>query len=153
MRVVLRQKETGLYLQPNGVWSPKRNSARQFENAVAAYWWAFEQGLQGTEVWLALDDTKKDFVCLTVQSGSIHPAINCKHSGWHQTLYAHLFNGVEIDLKNFDYSRHGELCEVLARAFMMEFRLGRDPQARTAHFRKKQDSPISRTNKRKAKTN
>jgi hypothetical protein len=132
--------------------TPKRESARRFVNAVAAYWWAFKKGLQGTEVWLALTSPKKDFACLTVQTGSIHPAINCKHSDWHETLHAHLFNGIELDLLNFDYSQDGELCEVLARAFVMEFRLDRDPKARTAHFRKTAGWSISRTNKRKANT-
>jgi hypothetical protein len=151
MRVVLKAGETGLYLQPNGAWSQNRESAREFVSSVEAYWWAIERGLQGTEVWLAVTDPKKDFPCITIQSDSNRPAINCNYSDWREALHSHLFNGIEVDLLDFDYARHGESCELLAQAFVLDFSLGRDPKGGTAHFRKKVEWCDSKGQKKSGK--
>ena len=137
MRVVLRQQETGHYLQPSGEWAQNRDSARQFLSAVGAYRWAMEQQMVGTEVWLALSDARKDFACLKVQGRLNRPVINCGHLSWEDELRALLFGGIAVDLVNFDYDSHGESCELLARGSSMEFNLARDPKCRTAHFRKR----------------
>ena len=133
MRVVLRQAVTGHYLQPSGEWTPARESARCFISAVAAYFWAIEEKLLGTEVWLALTDPHKDFACMRV-SGRC-PIIDCNHPDWNSSLHSLLFNGVEVDLVNFDFAEHGNSCELLAQASAMEFALDRDPAKKAARFR------------------
>ncbi len=64
MRVLLRQQETGFYLQPSGEWSKSRETAREFANSVVAFWWAKEQQLLGTEVLLAFANPQNDFVSM-----------------------------------------------------------------------------------------
>ena len=137
MRVVLRQQETGHYLQPSGEWNRNRESARQFLSAVDAYRWAIEQEMVGTEVWLALSDARKDFPCMKVQGRLNRPVINCRHLSWEDELQTLLFSGIAVDLVNFNYDLHGESCELLAQGFSMEFNLSRDPTCKTAYFRKK----------------
>ena len=136
MRILLRQPETGLFLQPTGEWSHDRETARQFAGAVNAYFWALERGLTGTEVWLALVDPLKDFVCIRVQGGKHRPVINCQHPEWGHALHSYLFDGVEVDLRDFDFSLHGEFCKELSESFMMEFTVDLNRDTSVAHFRK-----------------
>lgn len=64
MRILIRKREGRAYLQPGGKWSPNRNTAKQFESSVFAYWWAQEQKLLGIDILMAFDDPKYDFVPL-----------------------------------------------------------------------------------------
>ena len=139
MRVVLRQEGTGLYLQPDGTWSLCREQAREFISASVAYWWAMEQRLLRAEVWLAYANPKDDFACMKIEPGSKRPVIDCAHTDWKEALHSHLYNGIEADLINFQYTLHGEACELLAQAFAMEFQLDRDPSTNAAHFRKRHE--------------
>ena len=136
MHILLRQPGTGRFLQPTGEWTRNKKTARQFGSAVNAYLWASERGLIGTEVWLALLDPLKDFVCIRVQAGEHRPVINCQHTEWSHALYSYLFDGVEVDLQDFDYSLHGERCKELSESFMMEFTIDLNRDTSVAHFRK-----------------
>ena len=136
MRVVLRQPETGLYLQPSGDWAPERETAREFLSAVVAYWWAVEQKL-AAEVWFALRDSSKDFACAKVLPRERRPTVNGDHEDWSAILHSFLYNGIEVDLINFDFDKHAQPCALIAEAFAIEFRLDRDLQSRVAHFRRK----------------
>jgi len=64
MRILLRQRATGLYWQPSGVWGPARDSARSFANSFAAYRWAREQRLLGIEVLMAFNDQEYDLISM-----------------------------------------------------------------------------------------
>src|SRR5215467_1788541 len=101
MRVVLRQSDSGLYLQPSGEWSPDRETAREFLSAVVAYWWSVEQDLMA-DVWMVLKDPTDDFACMRAQSGRTRPLINCRHEDWSHSLHSFLYNSIEVDLMNFD---------------------------------------------------
>jgi hypothetical protein len=136
MRILLRQPETGLFLQPTGEWTANRETAREFGGAVNAYLWASERGLFGTEVWLALIDPLKDFVCIRVQGGKHRPVINCQHPQWNHALHSYLFDGVEVDLHDFDFGLHGEYCKTLSQSFMMDFTIDLNRDSSVAHFRK-----------------
>ena len=155
MRVLLRQPETGLFLQPTGEWNHNRETARAFASAVTAYFWALERDLLGTEVWLALVDPRRDFVCITVLGGTHRPVINCQHSEWSHALHAYLFDGVEVDLRDFDFSLHGECCKRLSESFLMDFSVDSKGDSSIAHFRKQAgwypvDAPdLSRRRERK----
>ncbi|HTL56833.1 MAG TPA: hypothetical protein VL361_14225 [Candidatus Limnocylindrales bacterium] len=76
---------------------------------------------------------------MRIRSGSKRPVVDCAHPDWKEAVHSHLYNGIEVDLINFEYSLHGESCELLAQSSTMEFKLDRDPDARAAHFRKKED--------------
>ena len=66
VRIVLRQPQTGFYLQPSGEWTNSRETARDFESARAALFWAETQSLHGVELLFAFSESKYDFVtCLT----------------------------------------------------------------------------------------
>lgn len=62
LRILLQQQRTGFYLQPSGEWGAKRDSAREFDDSVAAYSWAKEQGLLGSSVLMAVDQQQYDTV-------------------------------------------------------------------------------------------
>ncbi len=64
MRILLRQQQTGLYLQPSGEWREERRTAQTFANAVAAYVWAQGQRLPGSEILLAFDDPRHDLIAM-----------------------------------------------------------------------------------------
>ena len=66
LRILLRQQKTGFYLQPSGQWSNERESARGFDDAVVAYFWAKEQGLLGTNVLMAVSQEQDDTVLARV---------------------------------------------------------------------------------------
>ena len=137
MRVVLKYSETGRFFQPNGTWTADRETAKDFASVVVAYWSALGRGLQGADVWLAFDDPKDDFACMKVQPGLNRPIINCEQSSWEQALNWHLYNGLEVDLLNFDQILHGRPCDLIAEAFDVGFGMVRDTVGRTVHFRKK----------------
>jgi len=65
------------------------------------------------------------------------PIVNCADEEWTKAVHSHLYQGLEVDLINFDFELHGQSCELMAEAFAFEFFLGRIPQERAAHFRKK----------------
>src|SRR5689334_12901907 len=127
MRVVLRQEETGLFLQPDGTWGRCRERAREFLSASVAYWWAMEQQLLRAEVWLAHANPNDDIACMRIKPGAKRPVIDCAHPDWKEALHSHLYHGLEADLINFEYTLHGQSCELLSQAFTMEFHLDRDP--------------------------
>ena len=135
MRVVLRQPKTGMYLQNSGEWVPERASARVFESAVVAYWWAAERSL-AAEVWLSLNDPSKDFACMHLQPRLRHPVIDCQHDDWNMALRSFLHNEIEVDLIHFDYRKHRESCELIVQSFAMELMLDPDPQSKAAHCRR-----------------
>lgn len=62
MRIVLRQPQTGFYLQHSGEWTNNRETARNFESARAALFWAKSHNLNGGEVLFAFSESKYDFV-------------------------------------------------------------------------------------------
>ena len=140
MRILLRQQDSGFYLQPSGQWSNDRKTAREFVDATAAYWWAVEQSLPAAEVLLAFTDTSEDFVSMSVKKGradSRRSVVDCRHPDWHRELHSQLYAGAEVDLMHFDYHLHGQSCELIAQAFDSEFQLDRVPSVKAAHFRKK----------------
>ncbi len=139
MRVLLRHQETGLYLQRAGGWDSNRETALEFVNAVVAYSWALEAKLERSEVVLTFTEPHTDLVCVRVQTVSNRPVINCHDAGWNLMLYSTLDNGLEIDLVDFDKRVHGQSCELLARAFALNFSLNGDSQAKTAYFRRNTD--------------
>ncbi len=61
--------------------------------------------------------------------------VDCSQPEWARAAHTNLFDGVELDLVNFDYEQHGRSCELMAQAFSMDFTLDRDPTSNTAHFR------------------
>ncbi len=69
LRVLLRQERTGLYLQPSGDWSPRRDTARTFKGSLKAYLWAKDRQFLGTEVLLASANPRNDFVAMRVHGG------------------------------------------------------------------------------------
>lgn len=66
MRILIRKQDDKLYLQPSGEWSEARETAREFDCSLFAYWWAREQELPGIEILLAFDDASYDFVPLKI---------------------------------------------------------------------------------------
>jgi hypothetical protein len=139
MRVVLRQQDTGLYLQPSDAWDSNRDTAREFASAAVAYSWALESRLKHSEVVLAFAEPPSDFVCIRVDAVANRPKINCQDAEWSFVLYSTLQNGIEVDLINFDNALHGDSCKSLARAFDLSFSMNGDSQAKIAHFRKNAD--------------
>ncbi len=67
MRILLRQAETGLYLQPSGEWTSNRETARTFATSVLAYYWAKEQHLIKACVLLAFNNPAFDIECMCVR--------------------------------------------------------------------------------------
>ena len=92
-----------------------------------------EQEVNSTKVLSPLADPQRD------SAGTLlnYPVINCWRLDWRKELQALLFNGIAVDLVNFDYELHAKSCELLALASRIEFSLSRDPESRTAHFRKR----------------
>ncbi len=66
MRILLRHRETHLYLQRSGKWSSDRETAREFPTSVLAYFWAKEQRLLNAQILLAFADPRMDIACMTV---------------------------------------------------------------------------------------
>ena len=62
--------------------------------------------------------------------------VDCGDPHWSEKLRAQLESGSEVDLINFDYHSHGSACELLARAFHVEFSLDRDPRSSVAKLRR-----------------
>jgi hypothetical protein len=56
MRIVLREIQSGLYLQRPGEWTRNLQEARTFKHSAEAMDMARAQGLDGLEVLLAFDD-------------------------------------------------------------------------------------------------
>ena len=139
MRTLLRQRESGCYLQPAGQWDGSRETALDFINAVMAYRWISEHQLDKIDVVLALSDPQREMVLIDTKAAGNHAVVNCQDSDWSQLLHSQLYSGHGVDLINFDYDLHGESCELIAQAFLMEFTLDRDPQEKTAHFLRKPD--------------
>ena len=71
--------------------------------------------------------------------GTEPTAINCMSRDWRADLKSALQDGLEVDLKNFDYTIDGALCEALAQSHDMVFRL--NAAACMGHFRKKPAKP------------
>jgi hypothetical protein len=66
------------------------------------------------------------------------PVLNCVDPDWGSRLLAYVSSQTEVDLINFDYNKHGGLCEDVARRHGMEIMLDRDPSVKTLHFRKRE---------------
>lgn len=137
MRILLRQQESLLYLQPSGVWKSNRASARDFLSTMAAYWWAFEQHLFGTEVLLALKHAQRDIVVLKLRQPGNRTTIDCRAREWSHVLHASLFKGTEVDLVNFNSRSHGHSAALIAQAFEPEFEMASETGSDRAHFRRK----------------
>ncbi len=67
MCILLRQQETGKYLQPSGEWSTERETARRFDSGLVAYFWALEAGFVGVDVLLAFTDPAFDIATLRLR--------------------------------------------------------------------------------------
>ena len=61
--------------------------------------------------------------------------LSCNTPGWDDRLRRLLKAQMEVDLLDFEYTEHGNICEGLAKHFAMEFTLDRDPKVKAAHFR------------------
>lgn len=61
--------------------------------------------------------------------------IDCANPDWQALLKSKLQEGREVDLSSFFYTEHGQLCETLALAHGMEFRL--DARNHAGFFRKR----------------
>lgn len=68
--------------------------------------------------------------------------INCKGDDWKPALKLTLQGDLEADLVDFDYTTGGALCETLAIAHKMDFRL--NAKDSTASFRKRVWNPVAR---------
>lgn len=62
--------------------------------------------------------------------------ISCKAPDWRDVLKVNLQDGVEVDLTNFDYTTDGQLCEMLALAHGMNFRL--DAKHQSGFFKRRE---------------
>lgn len=62
MRILLQQKETGLYFESLGVWSQSSKSAMNFLSSTAAIEFCLAHGLRDVHLVLKFDDHKFDIV-------------------------------------------------------------------------------------------
>jgi hypothetical protein len=67
LRILLRQPDTGMYIQSSGEWGAERNSARDFDSSLLAYEWAKENGFLGSAVLMAVGPEQFDTVLARVQ--------------------------------------------------------------------------------------
>ncbi len=74
MRILLRQNATGLYLQPSGQWTENRETARDFQSAVGACYWALAQRLEGIHVLYAFANPALDVAAMAVPNTGSPPA-------------------------------------------------------------------------------
>lgn len=49
--------------------------------------------------------------------------IDCTAQEWKSLLKRNLQDRIEVTLDNFDYTAHGQFCELLALSHSMDFRL------------------------------
>ena len=54
---------------------------------------------------------------------SIFVEIDCDGGGWKGRLKENLQDNLQVCLKNFDYERDGDFCELLAVAHLITFRI------------------------------
>ncbi len=64
VRVLVRQQQTGLYLQESGEWSDGRETAWEFGNPALAQRWVKQQKRLRLEVVLAFFDPRYDYVAM-----------------------------------------------------------------------------------------
>jgi len=62
MRILLQQKETGLYVGAHDDWSRDCSAARDFVSSSAAIDFCNQSGLQGIQLVLRFDEQKYDIV-------------------------------------------------------------------------------------------
>ena len=63
------------------------------------------------------------------------PVLSCNIPVWDDRLRRLLNAQMEVDLLDFEYSEHGNICEGLAKHFGMDILLDRDPKVKAVHFR------------------
>ncbi len=64
VRILVRQQNTGLYLQESGEWSGSRETAWNFESPRLAYRWAKERERLRLEVLLVIFDPQYEHVVM-----------------------------------------------------------------------------------------
>ena len=63
MRILLQQKDTGLYLENSGVWSPSSREAKDFVSSTAAIEFCVTHRIhKGVHLVLKFDEHKYDIV-------------------------------------------------------------------------------------------
>ncbi len=60
MRILLRQRRTGLYLQPSGEWQSNRVAARNFQRSSESYSQAHQERLLEVVIVLAFPNESHD---------------------------------------------------------------------------------------------
>jgi hypothetical protein len=62
MRILLQQKETGLYFRDIGAWTPKSQEAMDFVCSTAAIDFCVQNSLNGLQLVLKFEEEKYDIV-------------------------------------------------------------------------------------------
>jgi hypothetical protein len=62
MRILLQQKETGLYFRDVGAWTPTSQEAMDFVSSTAAIDFCVQNKLSGLQLVLKFDEEKYDIV-------------------------------------------------------------------------------------------
>lgn len=69
MRILLQQKETGLYFENLGLWAPSSKEAMNFPSSAAAIEFCATHHIQGVHLVMKFDDYPYDIVL------PVHPVV------------------------------------------------------------------------------
>ncbi len=81
MRVLLQQKDSGLYLQDLNSWTRRSSDARDFLSSTAAIDFCLAHSISGVQLVLKFEEQRYDIVMALLPQAAAHPAAAAQSSG------------------------------------------------------------------------